>query len=166
MNESEITLAGLLERGGIQYSLPGKNVQEVLGELIKKIPSPKEVLPQDLLKAVMEREKLMPTGIGGGIALPHPRNPVTSDENEQYVSIAFLKEPVDWKALDGKPVDTLMLLISASAKLHLQTLSVLTYFCQQDEFIGLLNERASKETIIAYIKDTEQKWRNDEHKST
>jgi PTS system nitrogen regulatory IIA component len=139
--------------------MPGNFSREALAALIAALPALASVTDEDLLRAVLEREALMSTSIGRGIAIPHPRNPVTSDPAEQFAALAFLEHPVDWNGLDGKPVDTLLLVVSASAKLHLQTLSKITFFCQQETFLGFLKRRASGEEIIQFIKDTERDWK-------
>jgi PTS system nitrogen regulatory IIA component len=157
MNKPENGLGELIKRGGIYYSVPGKSVQEVLESLAAKIPALKTISKEDLLKAMLEREALMSTGIGRGIAVPHPRNPLVQPE-EQFAALAFLENPVDWKALDGKAVETLFVIVSASAKLHLQSLSAITYFCQQEAFQKLLKEKAPQEKLVCYINEAEENW--------
>ncbi|MDR0313622.1 MAG: PTS sugar transporter subunit IIA [Treponema sp.] len=152
-------LGELLIRGGIYYSVLGNTVQETLEFLVGKIPLPNTVSSQDLLKAMLEREALMSTCIGNGIAIPHPRNPMVQEPQDQFAAIAFLEHTVDWKALDGKAVDTLIIIVSASAKFHLQTLSAVSYFTRQDAFQSLIRERAQQETLIKYISETEKNWK-------
>jgi PTS system nitrogen regulatory IIA component len=65
---------------------------------------------------------------------------------------------VDWKALDGKPVHTALLIVSASAKLHLHTLSRINFFCQQEGFRELLERRADLEEITKTIREAEAAW--------
>jgi PTS system nitrogen regulatory IIA component len=101
----------------------------------------------------------MSTGIGEGIALTHPRNPLVSSEAEQFAALAFLDTPVNWESLDGKPVDTLLLIVSASSKTHLQALSEMTFFTRDGEFCRLLRERVSLEELLRYIGETEKNWR-------
>jgi PTS system nitrogen regulatory IIA component len=101
----------------------------------------------------------MSTSIGGGIALPHPRNPVITEPGGRFTALAFLDRPVEWKALDGKPVDTLFLVVSFSARQHLETLSKISFFCQKDGFLELLKKRAPCGEITAYIKNTEKEWK-------
>jgi len=153
------SLASLIERGGIHHAPGGNSVQQVIETVVKMIPVPETIRPQDLFRAIMEREALMSTGIGGGIAIPHPRNPITARPEEQFVSLVFLDRAVDWRALDGKPVDTLLLLVCASAKLHLQTLSAVSFFCGRDEFVKMLREKVTHETLIRYIRETEKLWK-------
>ena len=100
----------------------------------------------------------MSTGIGRGIALPHPRNPLIYDEEKRCVAIAFLKNSIYWKAPDGKPVHTIILIISSSAKNHLQTLSRFNFLCQEEKFYWLLERHAAREEIIAVIREAELKW--------
>ena len=160
MNKAETPegLGELIERGGIYYRLPGNSIREILEILVTTIPVPETIAVQDLLQAVLEREELFSTSIGHGIALPHPRNPFVKNTEDQFVALAFLENPIDWKALDNLPVDTLLLIVSSSPKSHLQTLSSITFFCQMDAFLKLLKEKAPRESLIAFIKDTERKW--------
>jgi PTS system nitrogen regulatory IIA component len=151
-------LIDLIERGGFFYDIPGAAPKEVLTNLIERIPPPLFPDKTLLLKAILEREALMPTAIGNGIALPHPRSPLLTDPRSQFVGIAFLEQPVDWKALDGEAVHTLLLIVSASAKLHLDTLSKINFFCQQDIFRSLLRERASREVITEALREAESAW--------
>jgi PTS system nitrogen regulatory IIA component len=156
---NEEGLAELVARGGIFYHIPGRGPEQILTGIIDRIPG--ETLPVDkesLLKAVLEREALMSTGIGHGLAIPHPRNPVISEAEKQFVVIAFPESPADWNSLDGKAVHAVLLIVSASAKLHLHTLSKINFLCQQENFEALLRNRASQEDIVKAIRDTEQTW--------
>jgi PTS system nitrogen regulatory IIA component len=162
MNENKADsedLSVLIERGGIFRDIKGTTPLEALGDLAPRLSLPPSLQAEALLKAVLEREALMPTGVGHGIALPHPRTPLLSEAGEQFVALAFLEKPIDWKALDGNPVDKLFLIVSASAKLHLHTLSKINYFCQQADFLKLLQEKSEKSFIIEHIRKAEEAWR-------
>ncbi|MDR1174529.1 MAG: PTS sugar transporter subunit IIA [Treponema sp.] len=152
------SLSYLVEQGGIHYALPGETITEVLSNLLDCIPSHLVEHKKRLIEAILEREALMSTGIGRGIALPHPRNPLIDDEEKRCVVIAFLKNGINWKAPDGKPVHTVILIISSSAKNHLQTLSHFNFLCQEEKFYWLLERHAAREEIIAAIREAELKW--------
>lgn len=159
MFERKSGLADLIKKGGVYSGLEGSSPREVLSAFIKALP-PLPRIPQDkLLKAVLEREDLMPTGIGAGIALPHPRNPMLEEDGGQFVALAFLKNPVDWNSLDGERVDTLLLIVSASAKQHLAAMSEITFLCRQKDFCDLLKKRAPSEELLRFIAETEKKWK-------
>ncbi|MDR2071335.1 MAG: PTS sugar transporter subunit IIA [Treponema sp.] len=155
--KSENGLIQLIMRGGIVSGVPGTSPGEVITRMIEAVHSP-AIDRNQLLSAVMEREALMSTAVGRGIALPHPRNPQVKTPDEQFVTIAFLENLVDWNSLDGAPVHTAILIVSASPKLHLRSLSQLNFFCRQDSFRSLLENRASPEEIIAVIRAAEQAW--------
>jgi PTS system nitrogen regulatory IIA component len=158
LTEKTTGLAGLIRRGGVYAGVSGGAPREALSNLIGKITLPASVRREQLLQAVMEREALMSTSVGGGIALPHPRNPLIALPEEQFSAIALLESPVDWRALDGKPVDIVILIVSASSKTHLRTLSAVNYFCRRDDFVSLLRRAAPAEEIIRFIEETEKKW--------
>jgi PTS system nitrogen regulatory IIA component len=154
----EESLADLVNRGGVYDNIPGNSPQEILAGIIDRVLLPPEITRDSLLTAVLERETLMPTGIGRGVVLPHPRNPVIHDENQQFVAIAFPACPVNWNALDGGLVHTVLLIVSASAKQHLHILSKVNFLCQQESFYQLLQNKASRHEITQAIREAEEAW--------
>ena len=66
-----------------------------------KMALPQDVNPQKLYDTLIEREKMMPTTIGKGIAFPHPRSPVISDVHQESVSIVFPERPFQYQSIDG-----------------------------------------------------------------
>ena len=154
----EPSLIELIRRGGDFRIIPGARPRDLLANLIGVIDLPPSVDRTALLDAVLEREALMPTAVGNGIALPHPRTPLIAGSAEQSVSIAFAGSSLNWEALDGKPVHTVMLILSASPRMHLHTLSRINYFCQQRSFVELLARRASPAELLDIIAETEKTW--------
>jgi PTS system nitrogen regulatory IIA component len=161
MTNNEGSLAALVGRGGVYYDVPGANPKELIDSLIGLLPPVKAVTTEELRRQIMEREDLVSTGTGHGIALPHPRNPVLEGTNEEpFVAIAFPVMPVDWNTQDGSKVHTVFLIISASAKQHLNALSKINFLCQKENFRSLIEARVSKKEIVAAIKEAENSWIN------
>lgn len=158
-SEASMDISTLLERGGVFYNVSGNTVIEVLNNLVEIVELPASLTREQLNKAIIEREELMPTAVGNGIALPHPRSPLLKDIDDQFITIAFLQKAIDWKALDGRPVQTLILIVSATPKSHLWTLSRISFLCQQEAFRDLLEQRASKEELIGAIRAAEVAWK-------
>jgi PTS system nitrogen regulatory IIA component len=100
----------------------------------------------------------MSTGVGKGIALPHPRTPLLKEGDEPFVALAFPDQPIDWNTPDSSKVQTVFLIVSCSAKQHLSTLSRINFLCQQENFYALIKAKASKEKIIAAIQEAEAAW--------
>ncbi len=154
------SLTDLLSRGGVYYNLQGGSVKEILTDLVQTIPLPPELQGNILLQAMVEREALMPTAIGDGIALPHPRTPLLAQPEHQLISVCFLQDPISWKALDGKLVHSLICILSSSAREHLRTLSRISYLCRKESFKTLLAHRADDREIRAAIEEAEKQWAN------
>ena len=141
----------LLRHGGIHHRIQGKTVRDVLHNSIAAIPTPSKIDKDEIIAALLNREELMSTAVGHGIAIPHPRNPLITNIEDASVSICFLEESVDYKALDGKPVHTLFVLLTYSPKRHLEILSKISYLCQLDDFRKMLERRAPADEILEYI---------------
>ena len=151
-------LSSLIERGGVYRDIPGAVPKELIAGVIGLLPSGPGLDPKKLLAEILEREALVSTGIGRGIALPHPRNPMLDENGKPLVALAFPREPLDWNTPDGSKVHTVFLIVSVSAKQHLGTLSKINFLCQQEKFYSLIKTRSSKENIIATIKEAETAW--------
>ncbi len=146
------TLFEALEAGGIVYRLDGNTRKAVLARLVDELRLPEEVDREYLLKVLNAREQLASTGVGGGIAIPHPRNPVLLHITKPSVTLAFLEKPVDFHALDGKPVHTLFCLISPTLRAHLHLLSVLSFALRDPGFRAAIENQASREEIFSTLK--------------
>lgn len=154
----QASLAALIERGGVYYNIGGATPPEALGEAAQALALPKGMDRESLLRAVLEREALMPTAIGNGIAIPHPRNPLFSDEALQRVAVLFLKSPIPYNALDRKPVSVFFLILSANARSHLAVLGEISHLCQRPDFLSLLVSRPSTAELVAFIAEAEASW--------
>ncbi|MDR1127521.1 MAG: PTS sugar transporter subunit IIA [Treponema sp.] len=155
----EKTLMELIKNGGILEDIPGDSVEEALTHIVSAITLPRSLDKETLLTAILERENIMPTSIGNGIAVPHPRNFLATTDSEEFVVISFLKEPIAWRSLDNVLVKTVILIVSSSAKSHLHTLSRVHFFCKQEEFLKVLRDHTSKDEILETITCIEKEWK-------
>ncbi|TAL31065.1 MAG: helix-turn-helix domain-containing protein [Spirochaetes bacterium] len=154
-----VSLIDLIKRGDIHYGIEGATVRGVIDGVVNTIPLPKSIDKDTVLASLLQREEMMTTAVGKGIALPHPRNPIISDIDDESVSICFLKNPVDYRALDGEPVQALFIIISSNAKRHLEILSKISFLCKQEDFLKTLRDRPKKEVVLYYIERAEKEWR-------
>ncbi|RJP73093.1 MAG: helix-turn-helix domain-containing protein [Ignavibacteriales bacterium] len=152
------SLLTLIERGGIISGIPGKDVKEILTNAIDKVLTPSGLSKEEILQALLSREELMPTAIGRGIAIPHPRTPIVTNPNNASVSICYLAEPINFNALDAQPVHTLFILLTASPRMHLDVLSKISHLCQSDFFLTMMRERSSLESILEFVRVKEKEW--------
>jgi len=154
----EWDLATLVERGGVHYDVPGAGMKELLSGAMALLPPSLAIDRGKLYREILEREALISTGVGGGIALPHPRNPMLGQGDAPLVAVVFPVRPLGWNTQDGSKVHTVFLIISSSVRQHLGTLSKINFLCQQERFSSLIRERAPRGKIIAAISEAETAW--------
>ena len=151
------TLSEALEAGGVFYRIEGRTPHEVLNEVVDHLRLPDEVDRNYLRQVLIGREKLASTGVGEGIAIPHPRNSVLLHVTRPTVTLCFLEHPVDFKALDGQPVNILFTLISPTVRSHLHLLSRLGFILKHPPLRQALEQQASRETIAATLRQAEER---------
>lgn len=146
------SISEALAQGGIHYDLPGSTPETALREVIARIQLPPSLDPEFLLQTLLAREALGSTALGNGIAIPHVRNPIVGQMRESAISLCFLKNPIDFDAVDGKPVTILFTLITPNVKTHLHLLAKLAFLLHDQSFQELLHRPARAAEIMAAIR--------------
>jgi PTS system nitrogen regulatory IIA component len=145
-------LASALERGGMHVDVPGSSIDEVLAAIVQLPGIPGGIDRELLRELLIAREALSSTGVGNGIAVPHPRSPIALDVALPPTLLAcFLKSPVDFNAIDGKPVWLVFLLLSPTIQEHLRLLSQLSYALHDAPIRSMLSQRAPLALVLARI---------------
>lgn len=147
-DESIPTLAQALESGGIFFNLPGTDKESALRSLVKVLPLPEGIDRELLFRLFLAREASAPTAIGGGIALPHTRNPVILHVDRPLVTLSFLEQPVEFGAMDGKPVQALFSLICPTMRSHLQMLTRISFALHDEDFKDAVMRQLPREEIL------------------
>jgi PTS system nitrogen regulatory IIA component len=153
------SLAEALEAGGVYCSVPGDDKLSVLKNLVANLSLPPQVDPEFLLQVLFAREALGTTAIGDGIAIPHVRNPILVNLPSPAITLSFLEQPVDFEALDGKPVEIVFMLISPTVKIHLHLLSTLAYALRNDAFRSVLRGSCDPAVILDAARRVEAELR-------
>ena len=97
-----------------------------------------------------ERERLGSTGFGNGVAIPHGK---IAGLTELYCLAARLNEPLDYKAVDGQPVDLVFLLLSpldAGAE-HLKALAAVSRVIRHAPTLEKLRGARSRDAFAAVL---------------
>ena len=161
-NEREASLAPLptfaeaLKAGGVAYRIGGTDTPSVLHSIVDAMKLPEEVDREFLYQVLLARETLGSTGIGEGIAIPHVRNPVVLHVSKPTVTLCFLENPIDFKALDGQPVNILFALISPTVRAHLHLLSRLGFLLRNTALKEALKRQASRDELLGLFAATEE----------
>lgn len=145
-----------MRRGGIVYDIDVSDASSTLRAVADCIPNMEPEQREDLYQRLLAREQLASTGIGRGVAIPHPRNPAGDTTTPSLITTCFLKDPVDFSAVDHLPVFVMFVLLSPSVKAHLHLLSRLTYCVREDAFVAFLKTRPAPSKFFEYIAQLEQ----------
>ena len=148
-----VSLLHSVKSGGIYYFVEGKEFSEVLANAVQLINIPDYISREQVLAHLLKREEMASTAFGGGVAFPHPRNPMLNSPADENISICFLKEPVKIeRALDKTPIHTMFIILSAAQDRHLQVMSQLAFVCRDENFVNLLKSNGSRSEIYDYIR--------------
>lgn len=148
----------LLNREVIISDLKGKNKEEVINELIDLFKNDPRVTDLEKVRqSVLEREKIMSTGVGKGFAIPHGK---TNSINEILAAFGKANVPFDYKALDNQPVNLVFLLVGKEnlVSTHIKLLSRISRMMNKDEFRKVLADAASADEILSIFKKEEENY--------
>lgn len=137
----------VIGRDDIHIALRAGDKPALIGMLARQVAVRAGCDPADLLAAVLKREELGSTGIGEGVAIPHARLP---NVRHSAAVLATLAKPIDFKAVDDRPVDLVILLAlpEASRNEALQMLSGISRCLRKPEIRASL--RQAKDAAAAY----------------
>lgn len=145
------TLQETIGRGGVHHRVEGGDIETALRAAVSRMGMPSEPDGEQLFHRLHEREQLTSTGVGKGVAIPHPRAPSPDLFPESVIAPCFLDSPVDFRAVDDRPVFVLFILISPEVKQHLHLLSRLAYCVRDDDFVRFLRTAPTAEALLAGI---------------
>ena len=111
-------------------------------------------LLEEIREAIISREKIMSTGIGQGLAIPHGK---TDAITQNYAAFARLKEPIEFNSIDSKPVQLIFLMVSpySDQRSHIRLLSRVSTLMNYDEFRSNLLNVQNHEDLIELFKQKE-----------
>lgn len=150
----QFSLYRSVNNGGVLHDVPGTTKELVIRNAMAQIAQGLNLDAEVLSDLLMDRENLQPTALNNGIGVPHTRD-FLLNAHQDVVAVVFPKQPIDYGALDGKPVHTLFFLFASEDKRHLHLLAKIAHLCSQPAAIELLKAKPSKEALLAYVKDWE-----------
>ena len=120
-----MALGDLIEPEQVVVGLRVADKAQLLAELSRRAAAALSLDQPALLRALQAREQLGSTGLGRGFALPHARLPGLP---RIFALLARLGRPIDYEAVDDRPVDLAVLLLTpeSAASQHLATLAALS----------------------------------------
>lgn len=150
-----MNIFSLLNEKTVSPNLKADDKAEILDKMISSLEdmvSDEEL--EEIREAVLEREGIMSTGVGKGLAIPHGK---ASGITQTYAAFSILNKPVDYEAIDSEPVNMVFLLVGpqASNNLHIKMLSRISRLMNNSEFRERLRNCSTSKEIIEAFKNEE-----------
>ena len=149
-------LSQFLDFEAIRVDLAVGNKRQLLNQLSQVAAARLSMEPSEIADAIAERERLGSTGFGGGVAIPHGK---MGKLDRVYALVARLAAPIDYKAIDGQPVDLVFLLLSppdAGAE-HLKALAAVSRLVRHAGIVEKLRGARSRDAMAAVLMGAEER---------
>ncbi|NJD09754.1 MAG: PTS sugar transporter subunit IIA [Gemmatimonadetes bacterium] len=147
-------LTDLLTLDRIKIPLQATSKDELLRELVSLLAGRDGADREDILRAVREREAVLSTGIGYGVAIPHGKSAAVPDLR---MAAGRTSGPVDFDALDGRPVSLFFLLVGpeSAAGPHIKALSRISRVVRREDVREQLIAAADRTAFLRALEDAE-----------
>ena len=127
-------LTEILKPQNIRLPLEARTKNDAIAELVNLLAANSEITdPKKVLESVLEREATRTTGIGNGLAIPHGK---CAGTNHLVMAIGRPATPIDFQAIDGRPVNLIWLLASPPDQTgpHIHALARISRLMTIDKF--------------------------------
>ena len=151
-------VSDLLNVNFIIADLKGNEKEDTINELIDLFKEDTRVIDLERIRtAVLEREKIMSTGVGKGFAIPHGK---TDAVNEIIAAFGKSNKPIDFAALDEQPVYLVFLLVGKDNLVgpHIKLLSRISRMMNKDEFRENLMKAKTAQEIYDIFQEEENNY--------
>ncbi len=153
------SLEQALALGGVHDHLPGQDKDAVFRAMVERMPLPAHLDRGFLLQVFLSREALGSTGIGDGLAIPHPRYPLVLPVPRPFITLCFMEHAIAYAPPPAPPVHTLFALVCPTVRQHMGLLARLATALHHDAFRDAIRRRAPAEEILRLARRLEQGMR-------
>jgi len=141
---------------GCVFHLSSKGSKEAIIRKVMEEAGPiLKIHPEIVSELLIEREHLMSTALGGGIAVPHTRDFLLHDFTDAAV-VVYLDDPINWGAIDGTMTNTLIFLFACDDKRHLNLLAKVAHLTMMEESKHLFKKKLPKEELLQAVLEFEK----------
>ena len=149
-------LTDILKPQDIKVPLQASTKNEAIAELVNLLAANGEITDaKKVLDAVLERESTRTTGIGNGLAIPHGK---CTGTKALVMAIGKAGTPIDFQAIDGRPVTLIWLLTSPPDQTgpHIHALARISRLMTIDKFRQALAAAKDGQEVFEIIKKQEE----------
>ncbi len=143
-----------IHKGGVYRDVPGNTKEEVIRAAVERIAENISLDAEVITELLLDREKLMPTALSNGVAVPHTRD-FLLQESYDVVAVVFPEKPIEYGALDACPVDVLFFLFACDDKRHLHLLAKIAHLSSKEDNLLYLRSHPDKHEFLEFVKQWE-----------
>jgi len=147
----------VLKKEHVNVDLKARDKKGILQELVAPVVQSTGVSHEELVKVLLERERLGSTGIGGGIGIPHGK---LKNLSSLTLGFGLSRQGVDFESMDSRPTYLFFLLLTPdnSAGLHLKLLARISRLLKNDDFKQRLMNAGDAEEILTIISEEDEEF--------
>jgi len=154
---NEAIMPDMIQPGFIEPAMTAKTKASVLRQMVALAEKTGRVCdPQTLLEGLQAREELCSTGIPGGLALLHSRNPESYLFEASFLALGRTIQQIPFGAPDGQPTDLFLLIGCPDDRMHLHTLARLCLMAQKTDLLADLRQVTDADAMCQSILAAEQ----------
>ncbi len=150
----QFSLYRSLYRGEVLCNVPGQTKEQIIRTAMEEMARHFDLDAGVLTDLLLDREQMMSTALGHGIAVPHTRD-FLLDTHFDVVITVFPEQPIAYDSLDGEPVHTLFFLFASEDKHHLNLLAKLAHLNSHEKRRAFFRTKPSKERLLEFVKHWE-----------
>ncbi len=158
ISDKSMNLFTLLDEKTILPNLEAENKEQVINKLIDTLRWKVDAETVEAIReSVFERERIMSTGVGKGLAIPHCK---TKAVDKNYAAFARLASPLDFNSIDSEPVQIIFLLVGPDSNhsQHIKLLSRISRLMNSASFHEKILNSQTSEVIIEAFQEEEEKY--------
>jgi fructose-specific phosphotransferase system IIA component len=153
-----MNLFTMLDEKTVLPNLKAENKEQVINDLIDTLRYDVDSdTIEEIRNSVFEREKIMSTGVGKGLAIPHCK---TKAVDRNYAAFARLESPLDFNSIDNEPVQIIFLLVGPDSNhsQHIKLLSRISRLMNSTSFHAKILKSDTSKIIIEAFQEEEEKY--------
>ena len=151
-------LSELLNDKAVSLSIAARDKESCIKELVQLLESAHEVNTRgEILSKVLQRESMMSTGIGNGVAIPHGKTRLL---DHLVAACGVSQAGVEFDSMDGEPATLFILLVSPESLRgpHVKALANVSRLLKEESVRTALRRSATPPDFLACLRDAEARY--------
>lgn len=151
-------LSELLNESAVSLSLKARDKEACIKELVQLLESAHGVNTKgEILSKVLQRESMMSTGIGNGVAIPHGKTRLL---DHLVAACGVASGGIEFDSMDGEPTSLFVLLVSPESLRapHVKALANVSRLLKEESIRSALNQSKTPQEFLTVLREAEARY--------